>query len=274
MAGARRPDSLTSVPVKDNRKLTRRFGELVGRGCQSEVYAQGNDAVKVYRAGYPKTVVFAEALVMALVESTGLPIARIHEVLLVDGRYALRMDRAQGTTLLDRMRAEPERTPEFIDELVKLQIRVHTSKIAPSLSLKNRLRPLISSNARLDDHQKRSLLVLLDELPEGDALCHGDFHAGNILWDNGRYVIIDWVEVSTGCALGDACRTYLDHMLLPPGEKVQGLAEMYLDKYCAATGAKREEVLQWLPVHAASILGELPDAMNDILKRLIVGFTN
>ena len=260
--------------MEDNQTLTRRFGELVGRGCQSEVHAQGDDAVKVYRAGYPKTVVFAEALVMALVESTGLPIARIHEVLLVDGRYALRMDRARGTTLLDRMRAEPERTPEFMDELVKLQVRVHSSKIAPSVSLKNRLRPLIAANARLDEHQKAKLLVLLDELPDGDALCHGDFHGANILWDNGRYAIIDWVEVSTGCALGDACRTYLDHMLVAPEEKMQGLAEMYLDKYCAATGAKREEVLRWLPIHAASILGELPDSMNAILKKLVVAFTN
>ena len=126
------------------------------------------------------------------------------------------------------------------------------------MSLKNRLRPLISSNARLDDHQKGKLLALLDELPDGDALCHGDFHGGNILWDDGRYVIIDWVEVSTGCALGDACRTYLDHMLAAPEEKMRGVAEMYLGKYCAATGAKREEVLRWLPIHAASILGELP----------------
>ncbi len=230
--------------------------------------------MKVYRVGYPKTVVFAEALVMALVESTGLPIARIHEVLLVDGRYALRMDRAQGTTLLDMMRADPERAPEFIDELVKLQVRVQHSKLALSVNLKNRLRPLISSNARLDDRQKEKLLVLLDDLPDGDALCHGDFHGGNILRDNGRYMIIDWVEVSTGCALGDACRTYMDHLLVGPEEKIQGLAEMYLDKYCAATGAKREEVLKWLPIHAASILGELPDSMNDLLKKLVVAFTN
>lgn len=260
--------------MENNQNLTQRFGDLVGRGCQSEVYARGNDAVKVYRAGYPKTVVFAEALVMALVETTGLPIARIHEVLLVDGRYTLRMDRAHGTTLLDRMRAEPEKTLGFMDELVNLQVRVHSSKIAPSLSLKNRLRPLIAANVRLDDHQKRKLLALLDELPDGDALCHGDFHGSNIIWDHGRYVIIDWVEVSTGCALGDACRTYLDHLLVPPGEKLRGLAEMYLDKYCAATGAKRGEVLKWLPIHAASILGELPDPMNDVLKRLVVAFTN
>ncbi len=259
---------------EDHQSLTRRFGKLIGRGYQSEVYARGDVAVKVYRAGYPKTIVFAEAFVMALVEAAGLPSPRIHEVLLADGRYALRMDRARGTTLLDRMRAEPGRIPEFMDELVKLQVQVHNSKMVPSMSLKNRLRPLITSNVQLDEREKAKLLVLLDQLPDGDALCHGDFHAGNILCDNGRYVIIDWVEVSTGCALGDACRTYLDISLVASEEYMQGLADMYLDKYCAATGAQRQEVLRWLPVHAASILGALPEPMNDLLKKVIGAFTN
>ena len=44
------------------------FGEIVGKGAQATVYAKGEYAVKLYREGYPKRVVFAEAYVMVNLE--------------------------------------------------------------------------------------------------------------------------------------------------------------------------------------------------------------
>jgi hypothetical protein len=37
-------------------------------------------------------------------------------------------------------------------------------------------------------------------------------------------------------------------------------AELYLERYCAASGAEREDILRWLPVQAGSLYGFIPDS--------------
>jgi aminoglycoside phosphotransferase (APT) family kinase protein len=60
--------------------------------------------------------------------------------------------------------------------------------------------------------------VLID-LPDGDRLCHGDFHPGNIMKTGDRHVIIDWSNVAAGDPTADHARANLMIKLgdPPPG---------------------------------------------------------
>jgi len=99
------------------------FGEIVGRGAQSTVYAKGEYAVKLYREGYRKWVVFSEACIMANLELVNFPSPRIYEVLLVDGRYGLRMDRVKGKLMSEEFESrDPARIKGALDALVTLQV--------------------------------------------------------------------------------------------------------------------------------------------------------
>lgn len=237
-----------------------RFGELVGRGAQAAVYARDDVAVKVYRAGYPKAYVFYEAMIMSYIETTALPIAKVHEVLCVNGQMAIRMSRVTGRSLNAIMTETPDKAPEILDRIVALQRQIHEKRVFLPVRLKDKLRIAVGENSGLDAGQKKALLRLCETLPEGDSLCHGDFHGDNILFHDGAYALIDWIDASTGCAAGDACRTYLDYSL-----EVPEIADLYLNKYCAATDSKKENVLRWLPVQAGSMLGAVPEKYN---KRL------
>lgn len=42
---------------------------------------------------------------------------------------------------------------------------------------------------------------------DGDSLCHGDFHPGNILLSNGHTMVIDFMNVYHGDFLYDVART-------------------------------------------------------------------
>lgn len=246
--------------MSDTDFFAERFGELVGRGAQAAVYARDDIAVKVYRAGYPQAYVFYEAMIMSYIGTTDLPIAKAHEVLNVNGQMAIRMGRVTGRSLNAVMAETPEKTPEILDKIVALQRQVHGKSVFLPVRLRDKLRIAIGENAGLETSQKKALLRSCETLPEGDALCHGDFHGDNILLDDGKYAIIDWIDASTGCAAGDACRTYLDYSLEAPE-----IADLYLNKYCAATGSRKEEVLRWLPVQAGSLWGAVPERYN---KRL------
>jgi aminoglycoside phosphotransferase (APT) family kinase protein len=115
----------------------------------------------------------------------------------------------------------------------------------------------------LTPEEKERLTAMLAKLPEGIAICHGDFHGGNILFDGTTYTIIDWAEVACGAPAGDACRTYMDYYM---GSRE--IAEAYLKKYCAASGLAREEILSWLPVTAGSIYGFMSDEWKKQIRHL------
>ena len=108
------------------------FGEIVGKGSQATVYAKGEHAVKLYREGYPKRNVFIEAYIMANLELVNFPGPRIYEILLVNGRYGLRMDRVKGEMMSeefrDPARRDPARCKDTLDALVTLQCRLQKQK--------------------------------------------------------------------------------------------------------------------------------------------------
>ena len=67
---------------------------------------------------------------------------------------------------------------------------------------------------------------------------------------------------------------YLGTYLLPAEMIAEGvdmiLAELFLEKYTAATGMTREEILSWLPLNAAALYGFVQDeGMNQDLHAII-----
>src|SRR5262249_42867679 len=50
---------------------------------------------------------------------------------------------------------------------------------------------------------------VLDRLPAGDRLCHGDYHPGNVLLGADRTAVIDWTGAVRGVAEADHARTLL-----------------------------------------------------------------
>src|SRR5215469_10972938 len=132
------------------------FGEIVGRGAQATVYAKGEYAVKLYRDGYPKRNVFGEAYIMANLEPVDFPGPRIYEILLVNGRYGLRMDRVKGKVMMEELR-DPARCENTLDILVDLQCRLQKyDKVGWMPDLKQRFHDDLAHNDRLSAELKKS----------------------------------------------------------------------------------------------------------------------
>lgn len=221
--------------------------EKIGIGAQAEVYREGKDAVKLYHRGYPKATVFFEAALTAMVEEMGLPVARVHAVTSIDGQMALRMECIEGRELAELMREDGAHLDDYIERMVELQCRIHRQAAPALFSLKGRLRDKIVQNDCLDQAKRRRLLERLEALPDERQLCHGDFHAKNILVRDGKYFVIDWINATAGSPAADVCRTYL--LNYPDNAE---LCQLYLRRYCEKTGCQEALVLAWLPIMAAA----------------------
>jgi aminoglycoside phosphotransferase (APT) family kinase protein len=114
----------------------------------------------------------------------------------------------------------------------------------------------------LDEPLKQILLDRLADMPDGDRLCHGDFHPINVLGQNSRPIVIDWPDACCGDPAADVCRSYLLLKL-----HAQDIAESYLDAYCGISNMPRANILDWLPFVAAARLAEdVPDDWPRLLE--------
>jgi aminoglycoside phosphotransferase (APT) family kinase protein len=111
-------------------------------------------------------------------------------------------------------------------------------------------------------------LRVLDRLPDGDRLCHGDYHPGNVLVAADRVAVIDWANATRGAPEADHARTMLllrwadplpgtrlaSRALMAAGRSV--FAHGYARAYRAGSPQPVPQVDSWLIVNVAARLGE------------------
>lgn len=243
-------------------------GTLIGKGMTAEVYEWGNrQALKLYYEGIPKDWITYEAEIGQAVFQAGVPAPEVYEQVELDGRSGLLYERISGHSLIASMLAEPERADYYGVLHARLHASIHRGKTAKLPRQKDRLAAFIRQSASFLGERLNPVLTVLESLPEGDSICHGDLHPDNILQSEGRLTAIDWMDANRGDPLCDVARTsmiYLSPFLeMPPlsisPEFSHQLNDAYLTEYCRITGVNLTEIDRWrLPVAAARLRERIP----------------
>jgi aminoglycoside phosphotransferase (APT) family kinase protein len=238
------------------------IGRLLGSGKEAEVHEYGGLVLKLYRSTASKSAAFREAANLAMLEPLALPAPKVHAVGKYNDRWGLVMDRAPGCCFADEMTSAAQ-TSMYLDEMVRLHRQMHDRSAARLSSLRARLAANIRDAERLDAACRDRLLVKLEAMPDGDRLCHGDFHPWNILGSPGQAVIVDWLDACHGNPAADVCRTYLLMRHTAPA-----IANAYVAAYARASGLDPADIFAWLPLIAAARLAEGVAKEEDELTRL------
>jgi Phosphotransferase enzyme family len=234
------------------------LGKCIGSGKEAEIFEYGDLVVKLYRSTAPKRAAFREAAIITLIESLGLPVPSVRAVQQFEGRWGVTMTRAESPSPADAV------SRERLRDMASLHLRVHGHPGLQFAGLKARLALNIQLAEALSGMQKERLLAGLAAQPEGDRLCHGDFHPFNILGARGQEVIVDWPSASCGDPLADVCRSYV---LLKPS--FPELASHYVEVYAEMSGASRDRIFSWLPFVSAARLAEgVPDEVAGLLAMI------
>jgi len=238
------------------------IGRLLAAGNVAEVFEWGSRVVKLYRSSARKPTAFGEAAIHAAVEAMALPVPAVWGVLEVGGRWGIVFDRVKERSFAERMREDASLIPECLQALARLHARIHGQPARQLGSLKSRLVTNIAGTGLLDEPLKQILLGGLAGMPDGDRLCHGDFHPINVLGQSSLPMVIDWPDACCGDPAADVCRSYLLLKL-----HAEDIAEPYLDAYCNITDMPRASILEWLPYVAAARLAEdVPDDWARLLE--------
>jgi gamma-glutamylcyclotransferase (GGCT)/AIG2-like uncharacterized protein YtfP/aminoglycoside phosphotransferase (APT) family kinase protein len=258
-----------------------RPGERIATGRTAEVFAWGEGLVaKVLRPGFPDRLGEDEARAAAVADRAGIGAPAFHGTTRVDGRFALLYERIDGTSMLDRVTAQPDAAEDLAAELAAVHAAMHA---APGEGLP-RLREWIERAVgrgvpHLGDRERDAVLGRLAELPDGSAVCHGDLHPANVLMTGRGPVVIDWLNAGVGPAAADVARTVflLRDSIIPSDlaaeerARIESLRQRftfaYLARYADLATLDRAELERWrLPILVARLDEEVADERAHLLR--------
>lgn len=216
------------------------------------VYKIENSTIKLFVENYSKSKILNEALNQAKIEEmTDLNIAKLEEVTTINGRWALVSEHIDGKSLEELMNEHPERTDEYLELFVRIQLEVLDKRIPLINTMKEKYKRKINENKTIDNSIKYELLQRLEGIEPHEYLCHGDFNPSNIiLKENGEHYIIDWAHVTKGNTSADVALTYLLFKMQGKDE----IAEKYFELFTKLSGMNIRLIQRWIPIVAATQL--------------------
>ncbi len=204
--------------------------------------------LKVFGPSYKVSAILNEAMNEARAAETGLPVAKVLEVLKIRDHWCIRREFVEGQTLADVMAKDKKNLAKYLRQFVEIQCAVFKKTSERMGNLVEKLDKQISASP-LDRVTRYDLHMKLLSYPRGTALCHGDFNPTNvIITPNGEWRVIDWSHVRLGDPLADVARTYLLFWL----SGHVAAAEKYMALMCEALKVKLADVQKWLPIVAAA----------------------
>ena len=263
-------------------------GAVIGKGREAEVIYWGNNRVlKLFYKEFPSNIVNYRFKVDILIEKIFTNCPKAFEVIKDNGRFGILYEYIEEVTLsefLGRMKNTGVRKATRL--LVELQTEMHKYEIEDIKSQKNTLKWEIEQTNLLTNDQKNEIINYLEKLPDGNTICHGDFHLGNIIASKKKLYVIDWANATSGNPYGDVARSFylmkyglgasdekfikksfIHKFLLKIGKSF--ISKIYIKHYLKLTGFSLKEVKKWdLVIFAARLREGIPLENNNLLKMI------
>jgi uncharacterized protein (TIGR02172 family) len=242
----------------------------IAEGRTAEIFEwQDNTILKLYHEWCPSNWVEYESKVAHAVVEAGIQTPVAGEIVEVNGRRGIIFERVSGISMLQDMNNHPWKLFQYARTLAVLQFKINQLSLPGFMPYKDELAYAIRKAPHLDNHTRKKVLDMLSSLPDGDRVCHGDFHPGNIMLTDKGAVVIDWITVRTGNPIADFTRT---SMILTVGPKgagnqispimmgfIKAFHKIYARHYLHLMPDKNNERHKWLTVIAAARLAEQID---------------
>jgi aminoglycoside phosphotransferase (APT) family kinase protein len=239
---------------------------LLGQGREAEVFRLADGSVlKLMRGADREPALEREVAALAAVAANGGLTPAVRRRVVVDGRPGIVLDRVDGPDLLSLVGAKPWLLRRAGRVLADVHTRLHDKPAPASLpDLRAELADRIASVDTLPPALASWALSVLDGLPAGDRLCHGDMHLANVLGSLAAPVVIDWGGATRGDPVADVANTWMIHRMgqPPPGTPLYvraaipmlraGVVSAYLRRYRRLRPFDRDLFRRWQIVCVAA----------------------
>lgn len=275
--------------------MTGNVGSKLGEGGCSEIFEwEGPEKIlKLAKANTNRHAMSREHQNSQMAWKAGLPAPRPYEFVEIDGRPGIVFERVRGETVMDRFvmdavegaaRLGPGRGTKRTEDDIRLAARImgeiHSKPGEDFPDQRSSIEESILRAGHLGQGEKEAVIRILEAIPAKRQLCHGDPNPRNIFVQDGRAVMIDWMNATCGNPEADLAEyvVMVKHAVLPPevpravadylNSIREWLIEVFMDEYEKLTGVGYNDVDPWIaPVAARKLTA---DAISEEEKTLLV----
>ncbi|MEB4782778.1 aminoglycoside phosphotransferase family protein [Paenibacillus polymyxa] len=268
------------------RPVTRRkgqimIGELLGIGNTASVYEWGKtEVIKIFHdQSRSMHEAKKEAKNAKIINNLNLRAPNHSGLLEYEGTSCLIYEKIDGPTMLKQIEPTKVSISHYAKLMAQLHFEMHNIEIKMNSNLKTELTNKINTAEVIKEYEKQFAINVLNALPEGNALCHYDFHPGNIILSSNGPIIIDWMNVVVGNQAADVTRTsmMIQSHALPsnaPGwlikrEYREFFNREYLREYLMLSGMNQKVLEEWMaPTLAARVCEVNGEDRNEVIDKL------
>lgn len=241
-----------------------KYGKIVGIGNTACVYEwEEGKVLKLFSQEYPDDAIEKEFHNAMVIADLDFAKPKVYEMISYEDKKGIIYDRVEGESLLDWVirTGDVQKCALYMSTLHKAIVN---NKVSNVPNYKDFLKSSITK-ASLTIDKQNEMLQMINSLADGDALCHGDFHPGNILLSGERAFIIDFMNVCCGNFLYDVARTvYLVEFTPVPANAIDRDLLLYFkkalsDTYLMQMNVTREMIQDYLYVIFTARKGECPN---------------
>lgn len=194
---------------------------LIATGNTAEIFDYADDKIlKLFKPGYPEESIKKEFDNVSVVNEQNIASPEVYDIVREENRLGIVYEKISGNDLLHEVFANignPDTFNKILTEFSQFHQDFLSHKSTKCSSYKDYLKNFGYKKAR--------------HLPDGDFLCHGDFHFGNLMRSNtGKIYAIDFMNLCHGPKEYDIARAYVlmteDNLgTIPPAEKEKLIAQ-------------------------------------------------
>lgn len=242
-----------------------KYGKVIGVGNTATIYEwEEGRVLKLFYHGYPKEAVEKEFYNAMAIRDMNFVKPKAYEIISCEERIGIIYDRVEGESLLDWVMktGDVQKCAEYMAKLHKTIVKNRTSNVP---NYKDFLKFHILNALSLNLDKREEVLNMIDKLSDGDTLCHGDFHPGNILISDKTTIVIDFMNVCHGNFLYDVARTVflIEYTPVPVEANDREVFLLFkktlADLYLIQMNVTREMIQDYLSVIITVRKGECPN---------------
>lgn len=260
-------------------------GHSIGKGKTAEVFECGVENEKVMKLFYsemPIEYIEKEYETSRIIHNLGIPTPYAEELIKWNNQWGIIYEKEVGKNFTREVSTKLWQLKKTAYFFAELQVSFHKKSTEKLIPQNKYLSSHISRTSLLTSEEKSKVLYYLSTLPVDNKVCHGDFHPDNIIINDKKVAILDWMTGTSGNPCGDVAKTLLilKYSYLPEEmSKVtksilqtirNWFANFYLHTYQKLTNKSLDEIEKWfLPVMTARLVEGIHPSEKQFLLKMI-----
>lgn len=230
--------------------------KLLGEGNTAKIYEIDESKVlKLFKENFSYESILKEYNNALAIKEMLFKKPQVLEYKKVDDCYGIVYEKICGISLLDWI-IDTEDVEFSSMHMAKLHKKILANKVNNVSNYKDYIRNCIKDYDKTEEYYE--MLTLLDELPNSEYLCHGDYHPANILISNDEFYVIDFMNICRGPRFYDIARTvYLIESYRSTEKYFKRIQKLIIESYLKEMNVERCQLEKYIKVISFARNGEL-----------------